>query len=414
MSKEIIFIVQQLESGGLEKAVITLANALSERNDYNVNLYIILHSKPIVPIAEKITVVFLTKRKLNEEIKIECCSHKQIELNILCRLIRKVKRFFHKQVELNAVRKLIRKTRNSIVISTRNEYSTIISKNTDKSNFIIAQLHNDYSKEELNDFVTKYQHINVFVQLNETFKKEIESALRKKNSFTKVIVIPNFIDQQNYVEEKRENYVIAVGRFSRIKGFDRLITIWEMICKEITDWKLLIIGDGNEFENIKNLVIEKNLNANVELLGRLDNNEVFRYMRKSKIYTLTSYSESFSLVTLEAMQNKLPVVAFDVRTGPRNIIKNTETGYLVKDGNIDAYSEKIMFLMKNEGIRQKMGMSAFAHSNNFLKENVMKKWYELIDSRDSERKQNIKLTQKLDWGGYNSIIYAAPLSRRAA
>ena len=58
-----------------------------------------------------------------------------------------------------------------------------------------------------------------------------------------------------------------------------------------------------------------------------------------------------------------------------------------------------MFLMKNEGIRQKMGMSAFAHSNNFLKENVMKKWYELIDSRDSERKQNIKLTQKLDWGG---------------
>ena len=88
MSKEIIFIVQQLESGGLEKAVITLANALSERNDYNVNLYIILHSKPIVPIAEKITVVFLTKRKLNEEIKIECCSPKQIELNILCRLIR--------------------------------------------------------------------------------------------------------------------------------------------------------------------------------------------------------------------------------------------------------------------------------------------------------------------------------------
>lgn len=395
MAKEIIFIVQQLESGGLEKAVITLANALSERDDYNISLYIILHSEPIVPIAKKITVVFLTKRKLQEEIKIECYVHKQNKLNIFCKVIRKIKHYIHKKIELNAVRKLIEKTRNSIVISTRNEYSTIISKNTDKSNFIIAQLHNDYSKEELKDFVHKYQHINVFVQLNETFKKEIESALRKKNSFTKVIVIPNFIDQQNYIEEKRENYVIAVGRFSRIKGFDRLITIWEMICKEITDWKLLIIGDGNEFENIKNLVIEKNLSDKVELLGRLDNNEVFQYMRKSKIYALTSYSESFSLVTLEAMQNKLPVVAFDVRTGPRNIIKNTETGYLVMDGNIDAYSEKIMFLMKNEEIRQTMGMVAFTHSNKFLKENVMKKWYELIDSIDIERKQNTALKKKL-------------------
>ena len=69
------------------------------------------------------------------------------------------------------------------IISTRNEYSTIISKNTDKSNYIIAQLHNDYSPKELKDFCNKYNNINSFVQLNETFKDEIELAMRKKNNF---------------------------------------------------------------------------------------------------------------------------------------------------------------------------------------------------------------------------------------
>ena len=133
MNKTIIFIAQQLESGGLEKAVITLANELAERSDYNVILYIVLHSAPIVPISDKICVCFLTSKVLKKEIFIE--------------------RYFRKIVELCAVKKVIRKINNSVVISSRNEYSTIISKYTDNSNYVIAQLHNDYSLIERRDFI---------------------------------------------------------------------------------------------------------------------------------------------------------------------------------------------------------------------------------------------------------------------
>lgn len=361
MKKQIIFIAQQLEAGGLEKAIITLANALNEREDYKVSLYIVLHSKSIVPIENGIHVKFITERVLKKESTLE--------------------RYVRKIIELNAVRKAIKNIHGAVVISTRNEYSTIISKHTDKSNFIIAQLHNDYSSKEFKDFCNKYQHINAFPQLNQTFKDEIEPALRKKNDFTQIPVIPNFIVRQNFTDELRENYVIAVGGFNKVKGFDRLVKVWKMICdSNQNNWKLLIAGDGKEFDNINNLVIENGLNDKIQLLGRLSNEAVFKFMRKSKIYALSSYSEAFPFVALEAMQNKLPIVSFDVRTGPRNIVIDGKTGFLVTDGHLEEYASKIKLLMNTPELLQQMSKAAAEHSENFLKDNIMKKWYALIDN----------------------------------
>lgn len=360
MARKIVFVAQQLQSGGLEKAVITLANALAERDDYQISLYIVLRSEPIVPISNKIKVVFLTNLRLKKE--------------------KKAERYLRKLLELRAVKGAMQGLCNAVVISSRNEYSTIISKYTDGSNFVIAQLHNDYSAGEALDFKNKYCNVDVFVQLNETFKKEIESIMRK-NTHTTISVIPNFIERQVYEDVVRENYVIAVGGFNKVKGFDRLVVIWEKVCEtHSNDWKLLIVGDGKEFENIKGLVEEKGLRDKVVLLGRLPNDAVFQYMRTAKIYALSSYSEAFPFVVLEAMYSKLPVVAFDVRMGLKTIIKDGETGFLVRDGDLDGYANKLGLLMGNQDLWQEMSTTAALHSENFLKENVMTKWHELIDS----------------------------------
>ncbi len=361
MSKKIIFIAQQLKDGGAEKVIITLANAFAERNDYKIHLFIVLHSEPIIPISEKVTVNFLTNRYLKKEKKIERC-------------IRKI-------IELKSVKKTIKSINNAIVISTCNDYSKIISKYSNKSNYIIAQLHNDYSKKLLRDFCNKYSNINLFVLLNETFKKEIEPEMRKTNSFTKIVVVPNFIDLIDTKEVKQENIVFSAGRFHRVKGFDRLIDIWTLICKKNNNsWKLVIAGDGEEFERINQLIIQKGLEESIILPGRLKNEDVNTYMRKSKIYVLTSYSEAFPLVVLEAMQNRLPVISFDVRTGPKHMIENSKTGYLIKDFDNYEFAEKLVLLMNNEGLREKMGNAAYEHSKLFLKENIIKKWFEIIDN----------------------------------
>lgn len=360
MRKKINVILQQLENGGLEKAVITLANALCEREDYEITLYVFLHSKPIIDIADGIKIVFTSKRQLKKESLPE--------------------KYLRKFSELQAVKKIIRGFHNSIVISTRNEYTTIISKYTDNTNYIIGQLHNDYSSKEFKDFCSKYKNINAFVQLNKTFKDEIEPALRKKNKFTKLPVIPNFIERQVYTEETRENFVIAVGRITKVKGYERLIEIWDMVSKKNDKWKLVIIGDGEDFNKLSSLIREKHLEEKIIMPGWLSINDVYNYMRKSKIYALTSFSESFSLVTIEAMQNKLPVIAFDVRTGPRNIINNQETGFLVKEGNLKEYAKKIELLMNDDKLLQRMSLAAYKRSEDFFKENVIKQWYELIDN----------------------------------
>lgn len=176
--KKIIVILQQLEAGGLEKAVISLVNALSEREDYKIFLYIFLKSIPIISISERIHVNFKSNRKLKNETRLE--------------------KYIRKLHELYSVRKISKKIHDSIIISTRNEYTKIISKNADNTNFIIAQLHNDYSKKEFHDFCSKYKNVDIFVQLNDTFKAEIEPVMRKKNCFTKLPVIPNFIEKKYF------------------------------------------------------------------------------------------------------------------------------------------------------------------------------------------------------------------------
>lgn len=361
MKKQIIFMAQQLKSGGAEKVIILLANALAERQDYTVSLHIVLKSEPIVPISEKVNVKFLTNCILKKE-------------NVIQKCVRKV-------FELNAIRKNIRKINNSVVISSCNEYSKIISKNTNKTNYIIAQLHNDYTSKLLYDFCNKYTNINLFVLLNETFRKEIEPEMKKKNSFTKVTVIPNFIENIESEDVEKEKIVFSAGRFHWVKGFERLVEVWSLIpFEEKNGWKLVIAGDGEEFEKIKKLIKNKGLENTIILPGRLENDEIYSYMRKSMIYALSSYSEAFPMVLLEAMQNRLPVIAFDVRTGPRCIIKNNETGYLIKDFDNESYAKKLVELMNNTELQQCMGNAAYLESKKYLKKNIIQQWFEIIDN----------------------------------
>ena len=222
------------------------------------------------------------------------------------------------------------------------------------------------NKRLLSDFKYKYQNIDYFVHLTDISKNEIENLVRPNNQRTKFITIPNYVMPHKCDDCKRNNYVISVGRFSHEKGFLRLLDVWAKVINNNKNWKLLLIGDGPEMISIKEKILKLNISKYVECPGFLDNSEVMRRMNESKIYAMPSYTEAFPFTLVEAMQNKLPAVSFDVRIGPRVLIENGKSGFLVNDGDIDAFADKLLLLMENESLLAEFSLNAHEKSKDFL------------------------------------------------
>ena len=219
------------------------------------------------------------------------------------------------------------------------------------------------------------QSKNIFCKINKLIK-----AIMKKNTRTQCVVIPNFLENSSakIAEKKRKNQIIAVGRLHPVKGFERLIDIWEKTrIKE--NFYLKIIGDGSEKGHLEELIREKNLQNSVILTGALSHEQVMKEMSSSEIYVMTSFSEAFPFVLLEAMENGLPIIAYDVRVGPEAIVHQGENGYLIKDGDAEDFAAKLDYLIENKSERQQMSECAIKRSNDFMEDVVMKQWIDLLE-----------------------------------
>ena len=131
---------------------------------------------------------------------------------------------------------------------------------------------------------------------------------------------------------------------------------------------------------MQNKINELNLNKNIKLLGFLDFKKCSEYLSKSKVYVMSSYTESFGLVLIEAMSHKLPCIAFDSASGARELLSN-DNGILIKNRDLKEMSNKIYELLTNTEEYKKYSTKGYEFSKRFLLDNVKKEWINLIKSR---------------------------------
>jgi len=134
----------------------------------------------------------------------------------------------------------------------------------------------------------------------------------------------------------KDNYIVHIGRFSKVKRHDILLKAFQKIDLDV---KLILVGDGEEKENIVQLIDELNLNKRVVLLGFLQN--PYPIMKHAKILILSSEYEGLPTVLIEALALDTLIISTDCKSGPREIMVNELSNYLVKNKNIDALSNKI-------------------------------------------------------------------------
>lgn len=176
------------------------------------------------------------------------------------------------------------------------------------------------------------------------------------------------------VDSKR---IISVGRLSHQKGFDILVDVAEKVFKKRSDWEWVILGEGEERKFLEDKIRDKSI-VNLQLVGRVNN--VKEYLENSSIYVMTSRYEGFPLVLIEAKENNLPVVSFNCKTGPLELVQDGINGYLVDCFDIDTMSEKICQLINNAELRKQFSDNALLDTQKLNYNEIINQWINLIES----------------------------------
>lgn len=362
--------------GGVEMAIALLANALAARG-YAVEILCIYNlGEPVYHLDERVKITYLTKVHPNrEEFKDALHAHN---------LIRIVKEGLYAvrvlRMKNDVMIRKFKEIKDGIIISTRNEHSVLLSKYGNREVKKIAQLHHDhrFDKKLILDFKKHYDGIDYFVLLTDSLKLEIDQMMQN-NHHTKRVVIPNFLETLPIkASVEPQNQVIAVGRLHEVKGFERMINIW---CKLKIENKpiLKIIGDGEEKGKLQKLIQSHQLEEEVVLMGAMEHDDVIKEMECSILYLMTSYTEAFPFVLLEAISVGLPIVAYDVRVGPKAIIDNGINGCLVPDNNEQMFIQCLENLLKDKKLRNKMSGAAIKKAQTFSEENIIKEWISILE-----------------------------------
>jgi glycosyltransferase involved in cell wall biosynthesis len=222
-----------------------------------------------------------------------------------------------------------------------------------------------------------FQYSSKVVVLSGKYMEDI-LELRPKLPRQKIYSIENFNPYENEnVEISKNNQVIFVGRLIYLKRIDQILLGWKNIKKLETNWKLLIIGDGDEEINLKKMVKTFNIN-NVLFLPNQDPRMLYK---SSKIICLTSVYEGLPMVLLEALHYGVVPIVYNTFGSASDIITHGENGFLVEPFNYKQLGEYISLLQENPEMLNKMSLKAIEKSRQNDNNTIALKWCNMLSAQ---------------------------------
>lgn len=374
--KKILFLALHLGYGGAERAIISEANMLVEQYDVEIACAYKLYETPAFPLDRRVKVRYLSETLKPNKEELKQAIQDRNALAILREGIMSVRVLHYRK---SAIKKIIQKTDADVIVSTRYIFHKILGKYKKPGVVSIAQEHNHHNNDEtyIQKMVASVQGIDYFMPVS----KELTEFYAKRMSQEKCVFIPHSLE---YIPEQvsalTEPMLISVGRLSQEKGYLELIQVFSEISKQYTQWKLHIVGDGDDRSKIEESIRKHKLESQVVLHGYQSKAYINQLLAKSSIYVMTSFSESFGIVLIEAQSFGIPCIAYDSARGALEIIKNEENGYLIPDRNREEMCNKIKSLMDDFDLRKRLGQNGRENSLQYAAENIKKQWFEFIDA----------------------------------
>ncbi len=368
MKPKIAFIKEFLSAfGGVERVVACLTEEMVSRCEvYCVNMY---RNQSAYPISKNVYMVYLPEEKrwlrhaLGPRVKAmrDFLREKKIEM-VVC---------------MDPMSVLV------TFLAARGLSAKII--------FVEPSTLNKYQNMPNLTLKEKYYNYGIQWLINHFMDRIIVLTEKEKGNYQRIygvnpnrlVVIPNFIEKKLLAEARFYNgsskRIITVGRIDYAKGYEYLIEIAKQVLGSHPDWSWDIYGDGDAAytAEIAGKIKAAGLEGKLTLKGV--DPQIYKRYGDYALQVMTSRFEGLAMVLLEGKANHLPVVAFDIYSGPSDVVLDGVNGYLVKPFDMGAMAEKISFLMDHPDVRQEFSDHAYDNIDSFRKETVMAKWTGLIN-----------------------------------
>lgn len=382
--KKILIRIGSLRHGGAEKVLVTFLKNLPP-NKYEIDLLLNLYSGKYLPeVPTWINVLYLNKGEMITTNRLQDIPVKAFRViyqkllkqfpNLLYQFILKGKKY---DVEFAAIHGFRDEILNSLLKSSKK----------------LVWIHNDLKKTELHHYTDeefrKFFGFDKIMVISEKIEQDFNNLTQNQEEKNKIVRIYNPLDTEEIILKSQEARsknsnlgtqnpdptFVSVGTVFPQKGFDRLLKVHKRLLDEGFHHKILILGDGYDFENIKNLQKDLGVTETSTLFGFTDN--PYPQIKNADFYILSSRYEGFPTVLFEAITLKKNIIATDV-SGVREMLDDGKLGLIIENSEQGIYDGMKKALQNPEDFK-KYESELKNYKMPFNLENSVQKIMKIID-----------------------------------
>lgn len=366
--KRLMIIIPSLGGGGAERVVINLLKGL-DMNEFLVTL-VVYESDFAYPLPDTVDVAVL-------------------DIHSGGNILTFIKNFVNKII---SIARFIKKNRPDIVFSliSSTNVTVVLARwlSGIPCNLILSErshpsetLKNSYY-DRTTAYLMKhtYPKVEKIIAVSEEIQQDLIRNFNVPPGKVKVIYNPVDIREIETLSHEEVDHIwfrdklpiiVSVGRLTRQKGYSYLIKAFSIVRKSVP-CRLLLIGEGEEREELTDIAKSSGIENYVEFIGFQKN--PYKYMARSSVFVLSSVYEGLPNVILEAMVLGLPVVATNCPSGPAEIIEDRKNGLLVPVRDEKALADVIVEVLTNDELRSELSRAAKMRAQSFALDRVIEQY----------------------------------------
>lgn len=383
MKKNILFVVDNLKLGGVTKVLINMLNRL-DTSKYNIDLLVLhYYTDMIFDLSENINIIKGSKYFYIVDQNLKSLLKQKNIKNIF------KKAWFSFNIKTEFIKKKLEKDRfknlnkqYDIEIAFGDGFPYIYTSygNSTKK---IAWMHSDVSvKDYSSRYFKNIKRALSKMDLCVAVSDKVADSYRNRYNVKNIQVISNVINDYEIIQksklsenipfDKNQLNFVSVGRLDYSKNYPMLLNVAKHLIQDGYNFKIYIIGDGEERESLKKIIIDLKMENNFILLGRKDN--PYPYIKNSDLFLLSSRYEGLPTVIIESLILHTPCISTEV-AGINQILCNT-FGIITKNNENDFYLNLKNLLDNPEKIYDmKKNLSNYKYDNDTIInkiENILK------------------------------------------
>lgn len=223
--------------------------------------------------------------------------------------------------------------------------------------------------------------VDATVFLTDTQRAEVESIYGEQSNF---YVVPHAAPdvRPDPAVQRDPNLVIMMARLDPQKQLDHALQAWQQVQKRLPKARLEIYGKGPQLVQLTDQIKKLKLGRSVTLAGfTTDPHAVYR---RAGLCIMTSRFEGAPLTLLESFALGCPVVSYDLRYGPSDMIRDGVNGFLVQYGNRRAMADTIVRCLTEPGLLQKLSAGTQQSSDQFTQQAFVARWSGIYNALDAK------------------------------